>query len=380
MNKRRTDNWTTIDIPGDDTGNDTSTFELNLNEETPTKTNNKQVEPNEDEDLLENVREESQDSRRPVLTVSKNQENQNRKTRTEVEEDQEERTVQNRQTRVVNDSDADNEEDSEANKRNNRAHKRIQTLHRRATEAEALLARERQEKAELRKQLALTQRKSAETSRDSYKAMLDSAEQDLEKAIQENDAPKIAKLTKAIADTTMRYNAYQAVSEEIEEPEEEQPVQQAPQGFEAARTWLKRNPKFLNDRVFHVNARLISEDLTREGLLDPNDDEYWEELDNRLKKTLKIEEEQPKNNQNERSQPRRTSPVGSRNDEDSETFPEVSKQFKRQGNRIQANPTTDDVDIAEKLGISLEDMMKEKYKYAKQGYKGYVEIEIPGQK
>lgn len=374
MNKNRNVQWTEIDTGGDDT--DTTAFELNLEGE---EVNEIKAPKNvtEEEDLL-NVRQESQDTRRPVLTVSKNQEDKNNKARAEDEEDQEERTVQNRQTRQQAVNNSEDDEDGETSKRNSRAHKRIQTLHRRATEAENQLYKERLEKQELRKQLALVQKKSAETSRDSFKNQLDAAESELEKAIQDNDAPRIAKLTKAIADTTMKYNAYQAVTEEIEEPVDEQPVQRVePQGLEAAKSWLKRNPKFLNDRVFHVNARLISEEISSEGVLDPNDDEYWEELDKRLKKNLRLEDSEPV--KEEKKQVRRSSPVGSRNDEDAEDFTQVNQQFKRQGNRVQVTPTAEDLDIAEKFNIPMKDLMKEKYKYAQQGYKGYVEIDIPGQ-
>lgn len=372
MNNKR-NNWTQIEIPGDDTGNDVTSFELNLNEDEVEDKPNLNKNNREEEDLLD-VRQESQDHRRPILTVQKDSQNKNNQARSESEEDQEERTVQNRKTRELNDS---NDEDSENNKRNSRAHKRIQTLLAREREVHAELARERAEKAELRKQLALTQRRSAETSRDSFKTQLDSAESELEKAIQDNDAPRIAKLTKAIADATMKYNAYQAVSEEIEEPEEENnqpgPVQQVP---EAAKTWLKRNPKFLNDRTFHVNARLISEDLSKEGIYDPNEDEYWDELDKRLRKVIKIE---PDQSESERKQPKRSSPINSRNDEDSEDFSQINQQFKRQGNRVQVTPTAEDYDISQKFNIDMKDLMREKYKYAQQGYKGYVEIDVPGQ-
>lgn len=35
--------------------------------------------------------------------------------------------------------------------------------------------------------------------------------------------------------------------------------------------------------------------------------------------------------------------------------------------------------MSERLGIDVKDLMKEKFKYAQQDFKGYVNIDIPGQ-
>lgn len=355
MNRNRNVQWTQIDTTSDDTG-----LELQLNLE---------AEPVEED----NVRQESQDTRRPLLTVSKNQENKNTQDRTEDEEDQVEAPVQNRQARQpeVNDEDT---------KRENRAHKRIQTLLAREREATQTLAQERAEKQELRRQLAIAQKNSAVTNRDAYKARLDRAEQEMTDALNANDAVKIAKLNRQIADDTMKLNAYEAVSEDIDiEPEVERPqnVQRpAETAPEAAKAWLKRNPKFMQDEVFHTTARILSQKLSNESELDPNDDDYWEELDKRIREKLKIDEPAPQTRQPQR----RNSPVASRSDEDAESYTaDVSKQFKRTGNTVSADPTASDRDTAERLGIKVGDLMKEKYKYAQQGFKGYVEIDIPGQ-
>jgi hypothetical protein len=76
---------------------------------------------------------------------------------------------------------------------------------------------------------------------------------------------------------------------------------------------------------------------------------------------------------------RRASPVGSsRSDEDaggSYNFAN-DKQFQVNGNKVSATPTQEDIEMAERLGIKIEDQMKEKFKYAKQGYKGYVDITV----
>ena len=133
---------------------------------------------------------------------------------------------------------------------------------------------------------------------------------------------------------------------------------------------------------------MISAELTQEGELDPNDDDYWDELDTRLKDyNVKVVKRKGQQNQNdddeEQEQPkqkRKSSPVGSRRDEDGESDgPSFNKQFVRKGDTIIANPTVQDKEMADRLGINVNEFMKEKYKYAKQDYKGYVTIDIPGQ-
>ena len=185
----------------------------------------------------------------------------------------------------------------------------------------------------------------------------------------------------------MRYNAMAAVDAELpdEAPEVRIPqAQQAPEVPEAATEWVERNPWFKSDQKQHVIARMISQDLTQEGRLDPADSEYWEEMDRRLSKygvkAGKSGRQAPQNDSEEAETPeeapaprRRGSPLGSRNDEDAGN----TRQFTRNGNRVTATPTENDKYMSERLGVNLETFMREKYKYGNQEWKGYVPITIP---
>lgn len=363
MNNRRNLEWSNIEITGDDTG--VKDLELNL-----------------DEDLNDsNVEQTPQNTRRTDNTVpkntSENQENKNNQNRSEDDEDQEERAVPHKQARQtqVDDSDED-----EAPRKSGRAQRRIQNLTRIKNEQEELIARLARENQELKKRTFAEQKRNASQMRDQFKKALDDAEAQLEQAITTNDTPKVAKLSRQIADLTMRHNAYEAVSEELENtPEvEEQPVtQRTPEVPDEAKAWIQRNPWFFQDEIRHVAARAISRELTQEGA-DPGEKEYWEELDKRLKK--KFNETVTETTQETRTPQRRGPVSSSRSEEDVGGYDFKSDpQFKRSGNRVQATPTQADREMAERLGISLEDQMKEKFKYAKQGYSGYVPIDVPGQ-
>lgn len=374
MNTNKRLNWSEIDITSDDTGNDkeTKTFKVNLNDDDIEEADNGQ---------------KTEDTRRSNFTVSKNnnenKEDKNNKARTESEEDQEERAVSSKQTRETE------VDDEETPRKGGRAQRRIQNLTRIKNEQETLIQRLARENQELKTRTRETEKRSAISQRDAYKQALDDTETQLEQAIAGNDTAKVAKLTKQIADLTMRANAYTAVAEEFEnykEEEHEDPrgQQVAPEVPDEAKSWIKRNPWFFQDEKKHVLARMISREITGEGVYDPNEEEYWQELDKRLGeygvKSNTQEKEAENREESQKKVPQRKGPVSSsRNDEDGGSYDFNSDpQFKRSGNRVTANPTKSDYDMAERLGVKIEDLMKEKYKYAQQGYTGYVPIDVPG--
>jgi len=363
MNRKRDLDWSEIEITGDDT--EIKDLELNL-----------------DEDLNSDGNQKAEDTRRANFTVSKdnnqNQENKNPQARTKIEEDQEEREVPRKQTR---EAEVTQEEDDETRPAG-RAQRRIQNLTRAKRELAEQVQRLAEENQALKMRTRETEKRSAIAMRENFKKALDDTETQLEAAQASNDTAKVAKLTRQIADLTMRHNAYAAVADDFENEVEEKPINQqqvAPEIPEETVSWIKRNPWFFKDEVRHVAARSISRELSEEGM-DPNDRTYWDELDLRLKK--KFNEIGSETKQIESKEPtRRKGPVSSsRHEEDVGSYDfNNDTQFKRNGNRVQANPTKSDYEMAEKLGISIEDQMREKFKYAKQGYSGYVKIDIPGQ-
>lgn len=354
--------WTIIGTePGGDTGPE---MELNINE--------KELENSED---IENVKQTPQDTRRPVITVSKTNQQQKEAEEddedgSEIQENQSQRTAQEQQARQAK------------VEKSKRAEVRIQSLLAREKQKDQLLMQQARELQSLKAQTQAAKKSQASSLRDQYKQTLDDAEKQLETALNANDAAGVARLTKQIADASMKFNAYQAVSEEYEnapEPEEDntQYQQAAPEVPDEAKSWIKRNPWFFQDEIKHNAARKLSRDISQEGVLDPSDPDYWEELDTRMAKTFNQQQQQQQ--QEEVKPKKRASPVGSsRSDEDSGESYNFSqdKQFQVNGNRVSATPTQEDIDMAERLGIKIEDQMKEKFKYAKQGYKGYVNIDV----
>lgn len=358
--------WTII---GTEPGDDAVEMEVNLNSK-------EQLENSED---IENVQQAPQDTRRPVITVSKTTQRQEEaeeddESGSEDQENQSQRAPQEQQTRQAK------------VEKSQRAEKRIQTLLAREKQKDQLLMQQARELQALKAQTHAARKSQASTLRDQFKQNLDDAEKQLETALNANDAAAVARLTKQIADASMKFNAYQAVSEEYDtapEPEEDTTkYQPAPVEVpDEAKSWIKRNPWFFQDEIKHNAARALSRQISQEGLLDPSDPDYWEELDARMAKTFNQTEQNQQQEQQVRSPQakRRASPVGSsRSDEDaggSYNF-NNDKQFQVNGNKVSATPTQEDIDMAERLGIKIEDQMKEKFKYAKQGYKGYVDITV----
>jgi len=369
MNKGRTLQWTQIDTASDDTGD--KEFQLNLDKEVEEATNGKQ--------------EESKSSRRGILTV------QTGKTK-ETEEDDQDNSQRGEDQEEREDGEGSSGESQVNNSskgKKERAHKRIQTLLARERDAKELIQRQHAEIQRLSGRTWAVEHTSANQQRDQWEQAIKDKELALEEAVNKNDGAATAKLTRELADATMRFNAFKAVAEEYENtPEPEvraQPQQQAPEVPEAAQEWLGRNPWFQTDAKRHALARMISAELTKEGELDPNEDDYWEELDSRIadftgkKPGNKVKQEQEPELEKQSQTRRRGSPVGSRSDEDGESPVRLDKQFSRVGNKVSATPTDRDYELAEQFGIKVNDLLKERYKYAQQGYTGYVPIDIPGQ-
>jgi len=382
MNKERALKWTEIEIAGDDTGNN-SNIQLDLSKD-----------PNDnDDESNEQQKSQNTESRRVAVSGIKDQkiQAQNDKDDSEETEDQDERTQRQGKSRYIDQKSEDSEDTSEPKKKN-RAHKRIQSLLAQVRVKDAELQEERRLNQTLASRSKLDEKRNVKSQKEQWSKTVEDKEAALEAAMNDNRNKDVAKLTTELADAKMRLNAYEAVHEELEaEPEvkqenqRQQQQQQAPEVPEAAQEWVGRNPWFKTDGIKQGLARMISAQLTQEGELDPEDDEYWQEMDTRLGEYgVKSNKNKQKDLKDERSggnAGKRRSPVGSsREDEDYvSTDRSGGKQFSRQGNKVTAQPSSDDYDMAERLGVPINNFMKEKYKLAQQDYKGYVTIDIPGQ-
>lgn len=364
MSGGRKVNWTDIDIEDGETSannNEANKFRLNLDEQ---------------ELELETQYGEVNNNRTENKKAEKNK----------VEEDFPEETEDKskRQEREEPSGEAEVDDERLTPKK---AHKRIKSLLNRVHEREAMLAERDRIIEELSKRNVGFRKESVVAKKEHWKNTVSQKEAELEKAVAEDDPKAIVRATKELADAQMRHAAFEAVDEEEFEEQEiprlRRPEPEVPEVPDAAREWIARNKWFTEDPKKHNIARMISAEIHSEGTFDADSDEYWEELDRRLE-TFNIKAVPPKNRQKEREsevpqQRRKGSPVSSRSDDDGGYTYESDRQFVRSGNRVTANPTKDDVDMAERLGVNLTDFMKEKHKYAQQGYKGYVTIDVPGQ-
>jgi hypothetical protein len=379
MAPRKDNSWTEIDTSNTD-DSDVEEFRLNMNDiEEDSNDNGKQ--------------RESQDTRRGILTVSSpkaSEASEDDEDRAEVRRSQTQnpqRQTSSRQAAVEDTDDDQSAQGLEFGGRKNRAHKRIQNLLGTVRQKDQTINELAAQVQALSRKAHGAEKQNVSTQVSQYKGMMDDAETNLARAIDENDGKAVAKYSKELADSTMRYNAMAAVDAEL--PDEAPPVrlpqaQQAPEVPEAATEWVERNPWFKSDQKQHVIARMISQDLTQEGRLDPADNEYWEEMDRRLSKygvkagknsrqVAQNESEEVETPEETPAPRRRGSPLGSRNDEDAGN----TRQFTRNGNRVTATPTENDKYMSERLGVNLETFMREKYKYGNQDWKGYVPITIP---
>lgn len=280
------------------------------------------------------------------------------------------------------------DEDLELRPKPNRAHKRIKNLLGERDQY-AYLVREQQEVIKaLSSRLKGTEKQNIEGQRAKWEGAVEATERRLELAMAENDPKAVAQATRELADAQMRFSAMKAVEEDFDETPDvpELPQIRNPGPPEAAQEWTQRNPWFFKDQKAHVLARTVSLELTNEGKYDPETDEYWDELDARLAKfNVKAAKRNGASANNapsdefEEGTPqvkptkRKGSPIGSSrsgSDDDYDT------QFTRNGNKVSATPTQNDIDMAERLGVDLNGYMKEKFKYSNQNYKGYVPIDI----
>ena len=113
-------------------------------------------------------------------------------------------------------------------------------------------------------------------------------------------------------------------------------VQQAPQPDPKARSWAERNEWFGNDRAMTATAYAIHADLIEAEGFDPSSDEYYRELDSRIRVEFPNRFKQVA--QNTRPQPM----VGS-----------ARNTVKSSGNKVKL--TESQIKVAKSLGVSLEE-------------------------
>ena len=191
---------------------------------------------------------------------------------------------------------------------------------------------------------------------------MEAAQKELAAAIETGDAAAQVQANKRIAELSFENARLAAAKEGREEKVQEKPAQTLEQALQPkkemddslnpdprAEAWANRNSWFGSDRAMTYTAFEIHKDLTEKEGYDPNSDEYYAEVDKRIRvdfphKFGTTEEKQS------------TAPV--------QTVASASRSVKP--GRKTVRLTSSQVAIAKKLGVPLEEYAKQ-LKHTKEG-------------
>ena len=196
----------------------------------------------------------------------------------------------------------------------------------------------------------------------SIKSGLESAQKELAAAIEAGDAAGQVEANKRIAQLTFENARLEVAKEgrEVRQKQVETPVQPA-QTYQTtdtseasnpdprAEAWASKNPWFGTDKAMTYTAFEIHKDLTEKEGYDPNSDEYYAEVDKRIR----VDFPHKFGNTNTKQS---TAPV--------QTVASASRSVKP--GRKTVKLTSSQVAIAKKLGVPLEEYAKQ-LKHAKEG-------------
>jgi len=123
----------------------------------------------------------------------------------------------------------------------------------------------------------------------------EAAKRMLKEAYEAGDSDKLADAQQLISNIAVEQNRYntakaradsQANAQPQQQQQQQQPVQQRPQPDPRAVAWKDENTWFGTDRVMTAAAMAVHSQLTEEEGFDPNTDEYYTEIDKRLRQEL----------------------------------------------------------------------------------------------
>ncbi len=248
------------------------------------------------------------------------------------------------------------------------AQKRIRQLVRQKKERDEQIQELMSRQAELEERLKAQQQEiktSLEKNFESAEAQINSrielAEDAYRQALESGDTDRIViaqkNLNKAQGDATtlqVTRNQYQPVeAEEAQQPQQQvQQQQQSAQYDKLAVEWAGRNPWFGQDNVMTTLALEIDQELKTEGY-DPTDEDFYKEIDTRLRSQYpqRFGGEVQQEREQETSTPAQVVGGASRTSSASS------------GKKVRL--TKEDVRLAEKWGIPLEQYAAEKLKVDK---------------
>ncbi len=175
------------------------------------------------------------------------------------------------------------------------------------------------------------------------------ARQRMRQAVMENDADAMAEAQEAIARLTIeqeRVSLAERQQAQYKEQPAEQVYQPAPQAAQSrpdprAETWAQKNEWFGSDQTMTYAAFGIHNTLVTEEGFDPSSDEYYDELDRRIRSEF------PHRFQQE-NRPRKSSP----------SVAPASRSGVTVSGRKTVKLTSSQVAMAKKLGVPLEEYAK----------------------
>lgn len=246
------------------------------------------------------------------------------------------------------------------------AEKRIRQLIKQRKERDEEVARLIKQNEELTSKLNNTQKEFTNISKlnldateKQLKDKLELARTNYKTAHQEGDTEKILQAQEFLNDAQNDLKSVGATKQQFKEPEvqPQQQVQQPQQQIQQptpdpkAQNWAEQNDWFGEDKIRTAAALAIDADLKEEGF-NPTDDDYYTEIDNRLKEAFphryQTKEVEPKEeNRMQETSPAQVVAGGTRSTPSSNKKVKLSKE---------------DVRLANKWNIPLEQYAQEKLK------------------
>jgi len=246
------------------------------------------------------------------------------------------------------------------------AEKRIRQLIKQRKDRDEEVARLIKQNEELTSKLNNTQKEFTNISKlnldateKQLKDKLELARANYKTAHQEGDTEKILQAQEFLNDAQNDLKSVGATKQQFKEPEvqPQQQVQQPQQQYQQptpdpkAQSWAEKNDWFGEDKIRTAAALAIDADLKEEGF-NPTDDDYYTEIDNRLKEAFphryQTKEVEPKEeNRTQETSPAQVVAGGTRSTPSSNKKVKLSKE---------------DVRLANKWNIPLEQYAQEKLK------------------
>ena len=228
--------------------------------------------------------------------------------------------------------------------------RKMREAERQREEAIAFAEASKKEKEEIQSRLSKLDKTYVSEYEGRVKTSLAAAKLALKNAIDSQDVDAQVAAQEQIANLTVdaaRLNAMKVA--EVEKPKEvnvtPQRQQTTPQSDPKAEMWATKNPWFGNDTAMTYTAFDLHKKLVEEEGYDPKSDEYYNEIDKRIRVEFPHKFDKVEDNSTERVKP--TQNVAS------------AKRSASTGRRKTVKLTPSQVAIAKRLGVPLEDYAKQ---------------------